>query len=337
MTAAQSEAGIGLLAPDDTMDVLGSLFPASVGSGLGPGFLGDVPRLSHRPAVLDALFPFAYDALLQLVEAHDFPHPQISLTARGVTSDAPRQRDGHIDRNALLARVADGETLILNQVDRYYGACRRVARALGRQLRRYVNANAYISRRGASGFDTHFDIHNIIVMQLHGEKVWDIFAPSPNVSKFACAAEQRAASQATLEELPVRRLTLKKGDVLYLPRGYPHRASAQAASSIHLTFGLTTLSVAEVLQQLLDRALRQQAPLRSDAIPIGGAVEANAAAIASLASEVFTTAGVGDILRQIEYDLARGWQAQDLSLGEVLRDDLSSGFGDSYHRSKVLT
>eukprot|EP00933_Yihiella_yeosuensis_P044237 TRINITY_DN39347_c0_g1_i1.p1 TRINITY_DN39347_c0_g1~~TRINITY_DN39347_c0_g1_i1.p1 ORF type:complete len:734 (+),score=141.15 TRINITY_DN39347_c0_g1_i1:59-2260(+) len=95
--------------------------------------------------------------------------------------------------------------------------------------------NAYLTPAGAIGKPPHVDEHDVIVMQLGGEKLWSLLDSS---------------TKDLVEEVH-----LHKGDVLYLPKGIPHHARSLATGepSLHLSIGLhrSSLSMAAVLASVL--------------------------------------------------------------------------------------
>jgi hypothetical protein len=122
-----------------------------------------------------------------------------------------------------------------------------------------VGANAYLTPSNAQGFDIHYDNHCAIVIQLHGTKNWSIFAPLHEMPLARCERP------IPLEELGQSLLCtqLMTGDVLYIPRGFPHYALTEGDTSLHLTLSLRPITWAEVVQAFChsDAALRRSVRL----------------------------------------------------------------------------
>jgi hypothetical protein len=74
------------------------------------------------------------------------------------------------------------------------------------------------------------------VLQVEGEKVWDIWRPTKELpmrlSEDSYSSEEVAARSRSD---PLLRVTLKAGDSLYLPRGFIHRARTEGVRSLHAT------------------------------------------------------------------------------------------------------
>jgi bifunctional lysine-specific demethylase and histidyl-hydroxylase MINA len=130
-----------------------------------------------------------------------------------------------------------------------------LARALEFMLHAPVTASAFWSRGGMRA-PVHYDDHDLIVVQLRGDKRWYVSEkPSelPNTWTSIPAESLELGPHASIDMHP--------GDLLYLPRGTLHSVDSDA-ESLHLSIGFTPLTVREAviaaLDQLsdLDRTLR---------------------------------------------------------------------------------
>jgi len=84
---------------------------------------------------------------------------------------------------------------------------------------------------------THYDTEHVFTIHFEGEKVWNIYeiaANNPiNHPLFKYNAEERVKKAGRI----IDQITLKPGDLLYIPRGQYHDASASKNGSIQITFG----------------------------------------------------------------------------------------------------
>jgi len=106
-----------------------------------------------------------------------------------------------------------------------------------------VTANSYLTPAHSQGFDLHYDNHCAIVLQLHGSKKWTIFAPVDELPV------ERCTRPILLQELdaPLMETRLCAGDVLYIPRGYPHSAATAEEISLHVTLSVRPVTWAEAI------------------------------------------------------------------------------------------
>jgi hypothetical protein len=199
-------------------------------------------------------------------------------------------------RPDLLSTVlAGGATAVVNGVDEVHQPCAVAARGLETALDCHVRVNAYASFSGLPGFGLHWDDHDVLVTQVRGAKQWTYAPPSiPHPLPGAARAHDEPASDA------LRRTELVPGDVLYLPRGWWHRASATAGSSLHLTWSLSRPTVVDLIAWLATEAVHHP-PARAD-LPVGD--DAVAVAKAAIAAVV----GAPDLIERFRRYLAdQGW------------------------------
>lgn len=173
--------------------------------------------------------------------------------------------------DAVGALFADGTTLVLQALHRTWPAVAAFATRLGGELGHPVQANAYVTPPQSRGFSAHYDVHDVFVLQLAGRKHWTVHAPvHPDPLRdqpwndHADAVAARARDGA-----PDIDAVLEPGDVLYLPRGWLHAATALGGVSAHLTVGVhvvTRFALVEALTALVaqDPRLRASLPLGID-------------------------------------------------------------------------
>ena len=135
--------------------------------------------------------------------------------------------DDAADLDRITELVADGATLVLQSLQRTWPPLDRFCAELEAATGHPVQANAYLSPGGGTaGLGRHADGHDVIVLQLAGAKAWEV---------------------AGLD-----RVTLRAGDVLYLPAGTMHAARAESGFSLHLTVGLLAVTRRQVLRRMVD-------------------------------------------------------------------------------------
>jgi len=182
----------------------------------------------------------------------------------------------------LHARLAEGASLVLDSVEKIHPAIGASAEALERFLGTRVQVNAYASWTEREGFGTHWDDHDVVVVQAFGSKRWRLYGPTRDVPTF-----RDVETPEPPEGDPVADIVLNAGDVLYLPRGWWHAVTAdQGTASLHLTFGLVTHTGADLLTWLVDE-LRSRVALRRD-VPRFASPTDQAVFVNDLRTEVLT-------------------------------------------------
>jgi hypothetical protein len=168
----------------------------------------------------------------------------------------------------ILELFLDGHTIVLQGLHRLWPPLIDFAGALTTDLGHPVQVNAYITPRSSTGFSAHYDVHDVFVLQVAGEKRWRIHPPvlvDPLRDQPWTDRAAEVADRATEE--PVLEAVLRPGDALYLPRGYLHAAEALGDVSIHLTVGVHPVTRHAVLETLT--ALAVDEPALRSSLPLG--------------------------------------------------------------------
>jgi lysine-specific demethylase/histidyl-hydroxylase NO66 len=168
------------------------------------------------------------------------------------TEDIP-WRPGTFSQTARVERVAAefaaGATIVLQALHLAWHPAALYCRALEQRLGCPVQANAYWTPAAAAGFALHHDTHDVFVLQVAGRKRWAVHEPVVELP----LKSQRWSDGLGDPGEPVIEVTLEPGDTLYLPRGWPHRATTTDDESLHLTVGLHPPTRLDALRAALDR------------------------------------------------------------------------------------
>jgi ribosomal protein L16 Arg81 hydroxylase len=162
-----------------------------------------------------------------------------------------------VSDDRLVRLFADGSTLVLQALHRTWPPVLEFCQRLAAELGHPVQANAYVTPPQNQGFSAHYDVHDVFVLQIEGEKQWRIHSPvlvSP--LRDQPWNDRRADVAERAEEQPLIETVLKPGDCLYLPRGYLHAATALGGISTHLTLGVHVWTRFALAQQIVEQAMR---------------------------------------------------------------------------------
>lgn len=157
----------------------------------------------------------------------------------------PQLYQDDVDLGAFHDMLAQGTSLLVNQIDQHVPQIRRLTTAMERELGIAVGVNAYLSFSKGGAFKPHWDRHDALVIQVHGAKRWTIWD-----STFKNPVEKSRYARHDVTDAPAQEIELGAGDVLYIPRGEPHAAAVSGGSSVHLTFGLNSLNGLDLLRQM---------------------------------------------------------------------------------------
>ena len=129
--------------------------------------------------------------------------------------------------------------------------CRLLEEALGHS----VQANSYYTPRGSQGFAVHHDTHDVLVLQVAGEKRWLLYDPLVELP----LKHQRYSKALGEHGEPTDDFVLRAGDTLYLPRGWLHQAETSDTDSLHLTIGINAYTWLDAAKSALSEAEQELA------------------------------------------------------------------------------
>ncbi len=209
----------------------------------------------NGPKRFDGLFSIA--DVDRIVTGFDLREGQLDL------ADASRQMQrsdyvdgaGYIDRGAVADRHRGGATIILNQAHQLDPTLARLCRGLEHVFSSHVQTNLYLTPPNAQGFRTHYDNHDVLVIQVEGEKAWRLYDKPIDTPYRGEGFEPGKHATGDLRQ----EFVLKAGDCAYVPRGLMHDAQTSGdTSSLHITVGLITKTWADLmLEAVSEVALRQ--------------------------------------------------------------------------------
>lgn len=157
-----------------------------------------------------------------------------------------------VDTGKMLEQFAAGASIVLQGLHRLWPPVIDFVRALVTDLGHPVQANAYVTPPDNRGFDPHYDVHDVFVLQVSGHKEWTVHRPvHADPLPDQPWTDHRADVERRAHDEPVIDTVLAPGDALYLPRGWVHSARAREELSIHLTIGVEPLTRFDVARAIV--------------------------------------------------------------------------------------
>ncbi len=161
-----------------------------------------------------------------------------------------------VSDDKLLGHFAAGATIVLQGLHRTWAPLIEFCQRLAEELGHPAQANAYVTPRQNRGFDDHYDVHDVFVVQTSGEKRWRLRPPvRPAPLRDDPWTDHRADVEEAASHEPLHEFTLSAGDVLYLPRGWIHSATALGGVSTHVTIGVHVWTRRHLADELVALAL----------------------------------------------------------------------------------
>ena len=164
---------------------------------------------------------------------------------------------------ALYEQFRNGSTIVVNALESRWESLRRLSSTLGAELTVRLQMNIYLTPAGNQGFAPHYDMHDVFVAQVHGRKHWRL-AGQP----YELPLHGQPYDKSRPEPEPDREFDLCAGDVLYLPRGTVHWATANESTSVHITIGVHPVLYSQVLKEAVTALFTEDVRFRRS-LPVG--------------------------------------------------------------------
>ena len=202
----------------------------------------------------------SFDVLNNLLENHRLEWPRLRLALDGKVLpessvfDKRRNSRGnnisYINTSKLNQNLSKGATLIFDSIDQAHNPIKELATLVESEIKEPVHVNLYAAlSEQKNGFDIHWDNHDVLILQIQGQKRWEVRSSSIDFP----TRYDRDKDHVPSEEI-VWEGFLNKGEVLYIPRGWWHQAWPDGEPTMHLTFGFGHKTWLDVLGWLKEKA-----------------------------------------------------------------------------------
>ncbi len=204
----------------------------------------------------DALY---FKGLLSAEKVFDFVHggaasfPDVQAIN---ANKALEVADYTIDKKRINAEeitrcYQDGATIVVSEAHKKFQPLQDMCTQFSRDFRMLCQTNAYLSPAGNQGFYSHYDTHDVFVLQVAGRKKFRFYSSGVKLPfpEDTYSPENKADS----ELMDV--VEVSAGDTLYIPRGIVHDAIASDGEpSLHITLGAFPFVMRDLLQEIVQVA-----------------------------------------------------------------------------------
>lgn len=207
-------------------------------------------------------------------------------------------------------RIRKGATVRIGNTKAYLPEIRRLSACFERELSSDIAINLYLTPPRSRAFGAHYDNHDVIILQVEGEKLWRLREPAAELPLEVMFRGRETwlrralPYETSLKTMPPthseRELRLCAGDLLYVPRGHVHEVMTGDRASLHLTVAAPVVTWYEVAVHALIAAARRSPTLRT-ALPPG------------FATDAATRARLGEAAPHVLAALAASLKAEDLT------------------------
>ena len=226
----------------------------------------------HAPLIIRRRQPDYYHGLLTLADVDAIlsapvraPHLRVLRDGLEVDLDSTSQA---ARAEVVYEQFRQGGTVALQFLHERIPILAELCRSMAAELSAGCQVNAYLTPPGEKGLATHYDTHDVFVLQITGAKHWRLFEETVRLPLEGRSTRARTESQTD----PTTEFDLVAGDAIYLPRGFAHEAAAGDSLSLHLTVGVRPINWAFVILTAVEEVIEQDPRFR-ESLPPGFAAD----------------------------------------------------------------
>lgn len=256
---------------------------------------GDRSRFEH-------LLP--WQRINEILSLNLLDRQRLRITRDGRDIPPALYRNDGSERDAVISiklhdLIKQNASVVMNGVHYLSSPILRLALQMERALDSKLNVNGYMTFGKGGAFAIHYDPHDVLVLQVYGTKHWFIYQdPEPNPTEYEKARAKNPKDRPVAFDL-----ILEAGDVLYVPRGFYHRAAVTDTDSVHLTFGIVPARGLDFIDWMRSK-FQQEAFFREDIMTVRGpdAVAEQESSLKSHLCEIINSASLSDYLDEWRKD-----------------------------------
>jgi hypothetical protein len=172
-----------------------------------------------------------WEALRRLIEHGEYPHRPDCFRVAKESVPAPIERwvvDGRVDPSRLEQCLTDGFSIIITHIEPHVPPLSALCRNLSARLLETTYVGAIVTSGAEGAFRLHYDVEDLIILQVEGRKRWQIFGPPVLNPARGMPKPSPPQGEPMFDEV------LEPGDFLFLPAGHWHHCQTVSGKSIHL-------------------------------------------------------------------------------------------------------
>lgn len=219
---------------------------------------GNQPTVFRAPGDLTQLI--TEQEMWDEVECGLLIRPYFTAFNEGVRSaltEMTRSRDivghnvpGYVNEVQVRKDFEAGGTFKFNQAEHWHPRIKALLDGLKSRFRGGLEAYVFLSPPGKTAIQAHMDGSHVLVLQVAGVKDWKVGL----LDETSISGSDRYHSEDIPKDKRID-VTLTPGDVLYMPHGAPHYATARVGNSIHIAITVEEPTAKDLSEVYLARFL----------------------------------------------------------------------------------
>lgn len=170
-----------------------------------------------------------WDTLWRLITSGSIPPWKLRVTyGRRIVPAMFYLDHGELKADRLAQMLTQDSSVIVGRIEPHVQAIQDVCRDAETRGLPIAEVGVIVTKGGGGAFRRHYDMHDMVILQVEGSKRWRIFGPRvPEPVRELCC-KNPPKTEPLFDQL------LRPGDVLFLPAGFWHECDNERGRSLHL-------------------------------------------------------------------------------------------------------
>lgn len=202
-----------------------------------------------------------------------------------------QELSGFVNAERIHHDFADGATFKFNQAEHWHPRIRALVAGIQPHFDAGLEAFVFLSPPGKTAMQAHTDGSHVFVIQVAGVKDWVVGRLDETAHSGSALHEGQIRDDLRME------LTLRPGDVLYMPHGCPHYATARDGNSIHVAITIEEPSSLDLANVYLAELMGSSAVRDLVDRPVTGTLMERVEAVRTVLTELLAGASSQEVLQ----------------------------------------
>lgn len=237
--------------------------------------------------------------------------------------------------------ISGGATLILNRMQNNSTYIDNLCKEVSGIVNQETIGNGYLSFNPKTAFGNHWDCHDVFAVQLIGRKRWQIYPPT---FELPLPGQTSKAFKSECPVEPVLDTVLEEGDLLYIPRGWWHNATAIGEPTFHVAVGVHTTHMNTYVEWVCNKFLSQHLECRQRINFVGNDYQHLEEAFEKVKQEILSEENFSTFKRMIvsesrlatKFDISKNVFKCNKKLSAGAKFKLSSNYSGALNETGVV-
>jgi bifunctional lysine-specific demethylase and histidyl-hydroxylase NO66 len=156
-----------------------------------------------------------------------------------------------VDPDSVIEQFRNGASITWKALNHVLPSIRALTAMLVERFATRCDAVAFLTPAAQQCFNAHLDPVDTLVVQLHGSKSWRVWPVMEDGDE--------EASELDVAELgePTCAVSLRPGDVMYVPAGAPHVVVAEDGMSLHISVIIVPRRWSDILRWIVGQTIEK--------------------------------------------------------------------------------